>query len=78
MEKEVYVTKTVDELLFEGYHDRILSVATKLKNWGFEVDKFLPAKFGWYFDVRISLFFHFDSTIGLSRYKVDHITRIIL
>ena len=51
MENEVYVTKTVEELLFEGYHDRILSMGNKLKDWGFSVDEFLPAKFGWYFDV---------------------------
>ncbi|XP_065209535.1 protein croquemort-like [Planococcus citri] len=54
MEKEVYVTKTVEELLFEGYDDRILSMATTLKSWGASVDEFLPEKFGWYFDKNAS------------------------
>ena len=50
LEKEVYITKTVEELLFEGYQNQILSIGKTLKDWGINVG-YMPERFGWYFNV---------------------------
>lgn len=74
MEKEVYVTKTVEELLFEGYHDRILSLGNQLKAWGLDMDEFLPEKFGWYFDVR---FFSSPSSVYFTIRSIEKILILV-
>lgn len=51
-ERKAYVTKTVEELLFEGYEDRMLNIANYLKKKFPDIDiGYMPEKFGWYFKV---------------------------
>lgn len=49
-EHNVYITKTVKELLFDGYNDELLNIANKFKKI-FPKLKVLPDRFGWYFGV---------------------------
>ncbi|XP_065209532.1 protein croquemort-like isoform X2 [Planococcus citri] len=47
-EKQLYVTKTVEELLFQGYQDKILDLGKILKKYIKNFD-YMTDKFGWYF-----------------------------
>lgn len=54
-EGKVYITKTVEELLFEGYKDRLLNIANYMKSKIPDFDiGYLPEKFGWYFKKNIT------------------------
>ena len=44
--EKLTVTKTVNELLFEGYSDELLKLASKLPISGLKYDKF-----GWFYSV---------------------------
>lgn len=54
VEQQEYVTKSVEELLFEGYRDQILTIMNVFKKFGINTG-FMPPKFGWYFDVSSKL-----------------------
>lgn len=57
--EKLTVTRTVDELLFKGYNDRLLSIASKLEKFNITV---LPYdKFGWFYQV--SKFVHLTLNI---------------
>ncbi|XP_065206598.1 protein croquemort-like [Planococcus citri] len=53
LEKQVYITKTVEELLFQGYENQVLSIGKTLKELGIDVGH-LPDRFGWYFNKNAS------------------------
>ncbi|XP_065209533.1 protein croquemort-like [Planococcus citri] len=49
IERQVYITKSVEELLFEGYRDQLLSVIDIFKKLGINTGS-IPGRFGWYFN----------------------------
>ncbi|XP_065209537.1 protein croquemort-like [Planococcus citri] len=49
LEKQLYVTKTVEELLFKGYRDEVLDIGRFAKKYLAMDFGYLPEKFGWYF-----------------------------
>lgn len=53
-EKKVFVTKTVRELLFDGYADELLNLTKKLER--ILKIKIPFDKFGWFYNVSIDLF----------------------
>ncbi|XP_065209534.1 protein croquemort-like [Planococcus citri] len=54
LEGKIYVTKTVEDLLFDGYQDRLLNIANYIKpKIPFDIG-YLPEKFGWYFKKNVS------------------------
>lgn len=57
-EKSIFITKTVGELLFDGYHDKMLDMLQKLKKILKNFD--FPEKFAWYYEVSIVYFFKFQ------------------
>lgn len=46
VKERLIVTKPVNELLFDGYHDKLLDIAARLNISGFNMDKF-----GWFYQV---------------------------
>lgn len=53
MKTQVYVTKTVRELVFDGYDDKMLDLVEKLN-----ISINIPfKKFGWFVDVSIYIYF---------------------
>ncbi|XKL67356.1 hypothetical protein PGB90_002847 [Kerria lacca] len=51
-EKSIFITKTVGELLFDGYHDKMLDMLQKLKKILKNFD--FPEKFAWYYEKNLT------------------------
>lgn len=68
MGSSIYVTKTVSELLFDGYPDSILSMS---KYFSVSSPYGVPDKFGWFYIV--SIFFPFLCGYGQKIYKLENV-----
>lgn len=55
LDQKLIITKTVNELLFEGYDDKMLDIARR-----FNVTQIPFSKFGWFFSV--SIFYKINKT----------------